>query len=102
MRRSSEGKIPTVGEAIRHEPVRFVLYAAIIALVLYLSITPFRAAVMTSRTKMAREPVTVLAYMTETPCLQCARTSNFGSINTGCLWRSADTWSHRRANQTTR
>lgn len=41
VRRSSEGKIPTVGEAIRHEPVRFVLYVAIIALVLYLSITPF-------------------------------------------------------------
>ena len=40
-RRSSEGKIPTLGEAIRHDPVRFVLYVAIIALVLYLSITPF-------------------------------------------------------------
>lgn len=41
VRRSSEGKIPTVGEAIRHESVRFVLHVSIVALVLYLSITPF-------------------------------------------------------------
>ena len=40
-RRSSEGQIPTLGEAIRHDPVRCVLYVAIIALVLYLSIMPF-------------------------------------------------------------
>ena len=40
-RRKSGGEIPTLLEVILRDPVRFTLYVIIIALVLYLSISPF-------------------------------------------------------------
>jgi len=38
-----EGKNKTLGDVIREEPIRFLLYLAIVAMVLYFSIKPFFA-----------------------------------------------------------
>ncbi len=42
-RLKEEGKNKTLGDVIRDDPVRFFVYLAIVALVLYLSIKPFFA-----------------------------------------------------------
>ena len=38
-----EGRNKTLGDVIREDPVRFIVYLALVALVLYLSIKPFFA-----------------------------------------------------------